>query len=123
LQETSDVAQRRVRRAFLDNGPFRGGKLAVKTIQQMALDGALAKARMFWDLLVGARLRGRRGTFYGITLWYRKDPKPFHEDLPKILALVAHKEISPVIAATFPLGKQSAPLNCWRPAPWQERSF
>jgi NADPH:quinone reductase len=70
----------------------------------MAVDGALAKARMFWDLLVGARLRGRRGTFYGITLWYRKDPKPFHEDLPKILALVAHKKISPVIAATFPLG-------------------
>jgi NADPH:quinone reductase len=70
----------------------------------MAVDGALAKARMFWDLLVGARLRGRRGTFYGITLWYRKDPKPFHEDLPKILALVAHKKISPVIAVTFPLG-------------------
>jgi NADPH:quinone reductase len=69
----------------------------------MAVDGALAKARMFWDLFVGARLRGRRGTFYGITLWYRKDPKPFHEDLPKILALVARKQISPIIAATFPL--------------------
>lgn len=69
----------------------------------MAVDGALAKARMFWDLFVGARLRGRRGKFYGITLLYRKDAKPFHEDLPKILALVAHKKISPVIAATFPL--------------------
>jgi len=41
----------------------------------MAVDGALAKARMFWDLFVGARLRGRRGTFYGITLLYRKDAK------------------------------------------------
>jgi NADPH:quinone reductase len=69
----------------------------------MAVDGALAKARMFWDLFVGARLRGRRGTFYGITLWYRRDPKPFHEDLPKILALVARRKIHPVIAATFPL--------------------
>jgi NADPH2:quinone reductase len=69
----------------------------------MAVDGALAKARMFWDLFVGARLRGRRGTFYGITLWYRRDPKPFHEDLPKILALVAQRQINPVIAATFPL--------------------
>jgi NADPH2:quinone reductase len=69
----------------------------------MAVDGALAKARMFWDLFIGARLRGRRGTFYGITLLYRKNPKPFHEDLPKILALVAHKKINPVISATFPL--------------------
>ncbi len=69
----------------------------------MAVDGALAKARMFWDLLIGARLRGRRGTFYGITLRYRKDARPFHEDLPKILTLVARKKINPVIAATFPL--------------------
>jgi NADPH:quinone reductase-like Zn-dependent oxidoreductase len=69
----------------------------------LAVDGALAKARMFWDLFIGARLRGRRGTFYGITLLYRKDPKPFHEDLPKIMALVARKQIKPVIAATFPL--------------------
>jgi NADPH2:quinone reductase len=69
----------------------------------MAVDGALAKARMFWNLFIGARLRGRRGTFYGITLLYRKDAKPFHEDLQKIFALVARKQVSPVIAATFPL--------------------
>jgi NADPH:quinone reductase len=69
----------------------------------MAVDGTLAKTRMFWDLFVGARLRGRRGTFYGITLLYRKDAKPFHEDLQKIFALVARKQVSPVIAATFPL--------------------
>jgi NADPH:quinone reductase len=69
----------------------------------MAVDGTLTKARMFWDLFIGARLRGRRGAFYGITLLYRKDAKPFHEDLPKILALVARKQINPVIAATFPL--------------------
>ncbi len=69
----------------------------------MAVDVALAKTRMFWDLFIGARLRGRRGTFYGITLRYRKDAKPFHEDLPKILTLVARRQINPVIAATFPL--------------------
>jgi NADPH2:quinone reductase len=69
----------------------------------MAVDGALARAHMFWDVFVGARLRGRRGTFYGISLLYRKNKKPFHEDLPKILALVASRQIQPVVAATFSL--------------------
>jgi NADPH:quinone reductase-like Zn-dependent oxidoreductase len=54
-------------------------------------------------LFTGAPLRGRRGTFYGISLWYRRDPKPFHEDLPTILALLARRQLNPVIAATFPL--------------------
>ena len=69
----------------------------------MAVDGAGARARMFWDIFAGSRLRGRRGTFYGISLLYRKDSKPFHEDLPKILALVASRQIEPVVAATFSL--------------------
>jgi NADPH2:quinone reductase len=69
----------------------------------MAADSTLTKARMFWDIFVGARLRGRHGSFYGISLWYRKDPKPFHEDLPDVLALLARRKIEPVIAATFPL--------------------
>jgi NADPH:quinone reductase-like Zn-dependent oxidoreductase len=69
----------------------------------MAANGMLAKARMFFDLFVGARLRGRRGRLYGISLLYRKDAKPFHEDLPKIFALVAAKKITPVVAAVFPL--------------------
>jgi NADPH:quinone reductase-like Zn-dependent oxidoreductase len=69
----------------------------------MAVDNGLARARMFWDVFAGARLRGRRGTFYGISLLYRKDKKPFHEDLPKILALLASRKIAPVIAATFSL--------------------
>jgi NADPH:quinone reductase len=62
-----------------------------------------AQARMFFDLFIGSRLRGRRGSFYGISLWYRKDKKPFLEDLPKIFALVARREIEPVIAARLPL--------------------
>ena len=69
----------------------------------MAVDGKLAKARMFFDVFAASRLRGRRGTFYGISLLYRKDKKPFLEDLPKILALVAQRKIEPVISAVFPL--------------------
>ena len=69
----------------------------------MAVDNGLARARMFWDVFAGARLRGRRGTFYGISLLYRRNKKPFHEDLPKILALVASRHIEPVVAATFSL--------------------
>ncbi|MFM0290303.1 zinc-binding dehydrogenase [Paraburkholderia megapolitana] len=69
----------------------------------MAVSGKLATVRMFANLFVGARLRGRRGTFYGITALYRKDRKPFHEDLPKIFALVATRQIDPLISATFAL--------------------
>jgi NADPH2:quinone reductase len=58
---------------------------------------------MFVNLLVGARLRGRRGAFYGITMLYRKDPKPLRDDLPKIFALVAEKKIDPLVTQTFPL--------------------
>lgn len=71
----------------------------------MAVDGRLAQARMFFDVFAGSRLRGRRGTFYGISLLYRKDKTPFLEDLPKILTLVARRQIKPVIAATFPLAE------------------
>jgi len=69
----------------------------------MAVTGKLATAAMFFNLLIGARLRGRRSAFYGITLLYRKDPKPLREDLPKIFTLVAEKRIDPLVAATFPL--------------------
>lgn len=55
------------------------------------------------ESFLGARLRVRRGTFYGITLLYRKNPQPLREDLPKIFALLAAKKIDPLVAATFPL--------------------
>ena len=77
----------------------------------MAAESGLAKLRMFFDVFVGARLRGRRGSFYGISLWYRKDPKPLLEDLPKIFALAAQRQIAPVIAATFPLAEVRAALE------------
>jgi NADPH:quinone reductase len=58
---------------------------------------------MFFNLFVGARLRGRRGDFYGISALYRKDPRPLREDLPKIFALLAEKKIDPLVTRTFPL--------------------
>jgi len=69
----------------------------------MGVRGTTAALAMFANLLVVARLRGRRGVFYGITMLYRKDPKPLREDLPKIFALVAEKKLEPVVALTFPL--------------------
>lgn len=54
-------------------------------------------------LFLGARLRRRRGAFYGITALYRKDPTPFREDLPKLLALLAERKIAPRIAERLPL--------------------
>ncbi|HSB01752.1 MAG TPA: zinc-binding dehydrogenase, partial [Anaerolineales bacterium] len=56
-----------------------------------------------WSALVGAPLAGRRGAFYGITGLYRKDPRPFREDLPKLFDLLAHRQIKPKIAARLPL--------------------
>jgi NADPH2:quinone reductase len=56
-----------------------------------------------FSLFVGSRLRGRRGSFYGITMLYRKDPRPFREDLAKLFDLLAQKKISPRIALRLPL--------------------
>ena len=69
----------------------------------MGATGKLATLAMFSNLFVGARLRGRRGAFYGITMLYRKDPKPLREDLPTIFALVAERKIDPLVTQTFPL--------------------
>jgi NADPH2:quinone reductase len=65
--------------------------------------GKLSQGAMFANLFVGARLRGRRGMFYGITMLYRKDPQPLREDLPKIFALLEEKKIDPLVNRTFPL--------------------
>jgi NADPH2:quinone reductase len=65
--------------------------------------GLPAVARSALSLFVGARLRGRRGSFYGITMRYRKNPQPFFEDLPKLFELLAQRKISPRVAQTLPL--------------------
>jgi NADPH2:quinone reductase len=63
----------------------------------------LAQGAMFANLFIGARLRGRKGTFYGITLLYQKDKQPLREDLPKIFSLLAEKRIDPLVDRTFSL--------------------
>jgi NADPH:quinone reductase len=69
----------------------------------MGAAGMVSKLAMFANLFIGARLRGRRGAFYGITMLYRKDPRAFREDLPKIFALLAEKKIDTMVTRTFPL--------------------
>jgi NADPH2:quinone reductase len=65
--------------------------------------GNFAKVAMFANIFVGARLRGRRGKFYGITQIYRKDHGPLREDLPKIFQLLIENKIDPLVTRTFPL--------------------
>jgi NADPH2:quinone reductase len=65
--------------------------------------GLLSQLGMFVNIFLMALLRGRVGKFYGITRLYRKDPRPLHEDLPKIFALLAEKKIDPLVSRTFPL--------------------
>jgi NADPH:quinone reductase-like Zn-dependent oxidoreductase len=77
----------------------------------MGVSGPLATLAMFANIFVGSRLRGRRGTFYGITAVYRKDPGPFHEDLAKVFALLATRTIDPMVARTFPLLDARAALE------------
>jgi NADPH2:quinone reductase len=69
----------------------------------MAAHGMLPTVRGFMALFLGARLQGRRGTFYGITRLYRKDKRPFKEDLPKLFELLLARKIQPRIAARLPL--------------------
>jgi NADPH:quinone reductase len=83
-------------------GALRRGGLVVG-FGFVGAPGVLSKAAMFLNLFAGARLRGRRGDFYGISALYRKDPKPLREDLPKIFALLAEKKIDPLITRTFAL--------------------
>jgi len=65
--------------------------------------GFFSQGAMFANIFVGARLRGRQGKFYGITMLYRKDKQPLREDLPKIFALLAEKKFDPLVNRTFPL--------------------
>src|SRR5580692_10789084 len=83
-------------------GALRKGGLVVG-FGFLGAPGTVATLAMFGNLLVGARVRGRRGKFYGITMLYRKNPKPLREDLPKIFALIAEKKLDPLVSATLPL--------------------
>ncbi len=79
----------------------RGGTLVAFGF--IGAPGKFSQLAMFANIFVGARLRGRIGKFYGITMLYRKDPRPLGEDLPKIFALLAEKKIDPMITHVLPL--------------------
>jgi NADPH2:quinone reductase len=59
--------------------------------------------RGFAAVFLGTRLRGRRGTFYGITALYRRDKRPLKEDLAALLALLEQKRLRPRISARLGL--------------------
>lgn len=84
----------------------RGGIVVGYGFMGTLVDGRASRwltLRGFASLLVGARILGRRGAFYGITLRYRRDPRPFREDLAALLALLAARRIAPRIAHRLPL--------------------
>jgi NADPH:quinone reductase len=77
----------------------------------MAATTRLQTLGMFANLLLGSRLRGRRGLFYGITALYRRNPLPLREDLPKIFSLLAEKRLDPLVSKRFPLLAARAALE------------
>jgi NADPH:quinone reductase len=78
----------------------------------MGASGTFATLAMFANLFLGSRLRGRWGSFYGITALYRKDRAPFMQDLPKIFGLLEQKKLEPMISRTFPLLEAGEALRC-----------
>ena len=58
----------------------RGGTIVVNGFTSAS--GRLVTLATFVNLFVRARLSGRRGVLYGITLRYREDPKSVQDDLP-----------------------------------------
>jgi NADPH:quinone reductase-like Zn-dependent oxidoreductase len=47
--------------------------------------------------------RGKSAEFYGITALYRRDKKPFMEDLPKLFNLLEEGKIKPLVTEKFAL--------------------
>jgi NADPH:quinone reductase-like Zn-dependent oxidoreductase len=87
-------------------GPCIGALRPGGTLVAFGFLGAttmLSQLAMFANIFLGARLRGRRGKFYGITLLYRKNPTLLREDLPKIFSLLAERKIDRLVSRTFPL--------------------
>jgi NADPH2:quinone reductase len=84
----------------------RGGLVVGYGFAGTTKDGkpdTVATLRGMVSLFAGSLLTGRRARFYGISGLYRKDPRPFREDLPTLFALLAEGKIAPRIAARLPL--------------------
>ncbi len=78
----------------------RGGKL-VEYASPTGLGSMLSGA--LWLAWVNLLPNGKRAEFFGITALYLRDKKPFMEDMPILLDLLAQGKIKPVISARLPL--------------------
>jgi NADPH:quinone reductase-like Zn-dependent oxidoreductase len=84
----------------------RGGRVVGYGFMAAMRDGAQSTwltVLGFLTLFIGTRLRGRSGTFYGITQWYRRDKRPFKEDLQALFGLLGARKIAPRIDARLAL--------------------
>ncbi len=77
----------------------------------MGVSGKAASMAMFANLFVGSRLRGRRGTFYGITMLYKKDPQPFRDIDDDLRISVRSTRSSGHVSATHATGTRSSILR------------
>lgn len=78
----------------------RGGKL----IGYAAPTGFLSIVRDLIKLIsVNLLPNGKSAEFYGITVIYLRDKKPFMEDLQKLFNLLEEGKIKPLIEARFPI--------------------
>jgi NADPH:quinone reductase-like Zn-dependent oxidoreductase len=76
----------------------RGGKLVA-----YGNSGFIAVLRDLAQLQLWRLLSGKSGEFYGISALYRKDRRPFFEDLPALFKLLEEGKIKPIIGQRFPL--------------------
>jgi NADPH2:quinone reductase len=90
----------------------RGGAVVGYGFSGVTGNQGVAFLGMMTTLFVVCPLSGRRGAFYGITALYRKDRRPFLEDLAKLFDLLAAGKLNPRIAARLPLlaARQAAEL-------------
>ena len=90
-----------------------GGKQGDRTLSILRNGGKLVAytAPTGWMSMVQDALKlmkinlftRKSAEFYGITVLYLRDKKPFMEDLPKLFKLLEDGKIKPVIAEKFPL--------------------
>lgn len=84
----------------------RGGRVVGYGWMGTAKDGKISTSLTLLTLrsiLIGAPIRGRHGAFYGISALYRRNPRPFREDLQKLFGMLERGKIRPRIAAKLPL--------------------
>jgi NADPH:quinone reductase len=90
----------------------------------MAVHGTINTLQGFVSLFLGARLSGRRDTFYAIPTLYRKNKRPFKEDLPKLFELLATRGgFSRELLPGFRFSPTATPSVCLKREALSARSF